>query len=151
MASVSSVRCAQVCPQPPSPPVRWDPVLQPAPQTSHSTEHETLGLCSLVLLETVLKEAPEQLHIHKRVWTRFLSWPLSPQRSDPHPVCLCSCARGPKPEGVFQELSQLCPEHFDSARRTPTLHSTPTPQNAPQLCTVHPDATKCTPTLHSTP
>ena len=62
-----------------------------------------------------VERGPQRLHIHKRGWTRFLSWPLCPAAArDPHPVCLCSCALGSRP-GAFHEPPPLCPASFHSA------------------------------------
>lgn len=56
-----------------------------------------------------------------------LLWP-----DTPYPVCLCSCALGPRPQGVSKGFPN-CPQRSDS------VHCTLTAQNAPQLHAAHPN------------
>ena len=99
----------------------------PHPALQNPMLCETQAACSFPLCFSgnCVERGPRRLHIHKRVWTGFLSWPLCPAAArDPHPVRLCSCALGSRP-GAFHEPPPLCPAFFHSAQGTPTLHSTP--------------------------
>lgn len=89
------------------------------PRTPHCADMKCLASAPFVLLETVLKEALDILHIHKRVWTRFLSWPLSPLSLRPISCLSLQLCSWPNARGGFPRAS-------------------PTVPSAPRLCTEHP-------------
>lgn len=54
------------------------------PRIPHCAHTRCLPSAPFILLETVLKEAPDRLHIHKRVWDTFPLMAIVPTEPETH-------------------------------------------------------------------
>lgn len=126
-------------------------MLRPLPRPPRHADRETPGICSLCFAGNGVERGPRPAPRPRKDLDTLPPLAIVPTVArDLYPVCLSSCALGPRPEGVSKSHPN-CTQHSTLHRAPRFCKSTPTLHIAPGVFRIHPHTACCTPNSQNAP